>query len=70
MENDILKAIKDLDKRLDGIDRRLDGVVSDMRQITSHISRIDGNIEIIATATGFPYEKEKRLVESFHAKVG
>ena len=48
---------------------KITNIEADIREIRSHISRIDGNVEILATSTGFPYSHKDRRVYSFDRKV-
>ena len=49
--------------------QRLDTIETDIREIRSHISRIDANVEIMATSQGYPYSHKERRVYEFGRKV-
>ena len=55
-------------KRFDSIDQRLNTIEANIREIKSDISRIDANIEIMATSQGYPYSKQERIVSAFERK--
>ena len=59
----------DLTESLQPILEKLTSIETDIREIKSDISRIDANIDIMATSQGYPYSKEERVVRGFERKV-
>lgn len=60
---------KELTSFEQAIIERLDSIEKELREIKSYISRIDGNVEILATSMGVPYSSQYRRVYQFGRKV-
>ena len=56
-------------QKFDAIENRLDTIEENVKYIKNSISRIDANIEIIASECGFPYDRKNRVVSTFDPKI-